>query len=166
MINNTYKQSYNEGLTGEINFKFLAEQKGFIVHESTKRQNIYDHIDFFIEKNDHKISFDVKAKKRVSRHGSYTNDFIWIELTNVNGFNGWINGIQDFIAFEFDSFFIIVKREILREFVYSIIDFDMPYVFSAKDALHRLYQRKGRKDCITIITYNDLIKLNHRIWNK
>jgi hypothetical protein len=162
-----FEKSMNEGNIGEKNFKSLAINRGFNVFDATKGENIHKHIDFHIEKDNKSFTVDVKAMKRVSRNDKYkTNDSIWIEFYNVQGKNGWIHGKQDCIAFEFEKDFIVVKRKDLLVLVNSLIDFKLEYVKSARDAEYRLYQRNGRKDCISIIKKNDLLKINYKVWNK
>lgn len=161
-----FKKSYLEGNSAEEKFKNIAIRKGFNVKESSKNQNIFDHIDYFLTKNNKTASFDVKAMKRTNRNGSINSNNIWIELTNVNGQNGWIDGKQDCIAFEFEECFIVVKRKALKDLVSSLIDFSLDLVSRAYDAKYRLYQRPNRLDKITFIEKNDLFKIDYRIWQK
>ena len=162
-----FKKSINEGDNGEDRFQSLAAIKGFDVRKSNSYENISMHIDFHISKGDKSFTVDVKAMKRVSRTDTNTsNESVWIEFHNVQGKNGWIYGEQDCIAFEFSDNFIVVKRASLLNLVNSLIDYDLPYVISPKNAMYRLYQRKGRKDCISIIKKDDLMKIKHKIWTK
>lgn len=167
MLMNDYKNSINEGVSAEERFSNLAIARGFNVKKSTVREDIYNHIDLFLIRNGKTHSFDIKAQKRVSRSNSnYSDEIIWIELKNVNGNSGWLYGKQDFIAFEQADCFIVVNRLSLVDYIESFINNDLPYVNSSKDALYKLYQRNGRKDCITQIRTSDLYKLKHKIWNK
>ena len=161
-----FKNSYKEGRVSERKFADIAIQKGFNVKKSSNKQDIFDHIDYFLYKDDQAISFDVKAQKRISRSGSINSERVWIELTNVNGNDGWIDGKQDCIAFEFPESYIVVNRLSLREYVYSIINFNLPVVSSSYEAHYRIYQRRGRRDRITTINKEDLLKVKHRIWYK
>ena len=166
-MNNNYKNSYLDGSISENIFVSIAKYNGFTVSESSQYDNIYNHIDFYLTKGDLKISFDVKGQKRKNRKDKEkSNQIIWIELQNVLGKKGWLYGKQDYIAFEFYEYFIIVKTEHLKKYIQSIINFNLPYVQKPDLAYKRLYQRKNRKDLITIIKKTDLLAIPHRIWIK
>lgn len=166
-MNNNYKSSYLDGNISENIFVNVAKNNGFTVQESSKYDNIYNHIDFYLKKGELKISFDVKGQKRKNRKDKEkSNQIIWIELKNVLGKKGWLYGKQDYIAFEFKDNFTIVKTEHLKNYIQSTINFDLPYVKNPDMAYKRLYQRKNRKDLITIIKKIDLLTIPHRIWVK
>ncbi len=166
-MNSDYKDSYIEGNISENLFVSVAENNGFLVKESSKNDNIFNHIDFYLTKDNIKISFDVKGQKRKNRHDkNKSNEIVWVELKNVKGKNGWLYGKQDYVAFEFDNEFIIVKREHLKKYIEKTIDFSSPLVKNPSMAYKKLYQRKNRKDLITIINKSDLLLVPHRIWMK
>ena len=105
--------------------------------------------------------------KRVSRHSNIKGDgAIWIEFKNVMGNKGWIHGKQDFIAFEFEDRFVIVKRKELLNFAVASLDSFNNIVSSPKNALYKLYQRKGRNDLITMIEKESIYLLNNKVWIK
>ena len=107
----------------------------------------------------------MKARKRTSRNSnSYSDDWIWIEFKNVIGKDGWIKGKADFIAFEFENNFLIVKRAELRELCKKLIKDTKTRVTKAKDAKYLLYTRHGRKDLVTQIKRRD-IKNNLKTWD-
>ncbi|MFS1430435.1 hypothetical protein LMH73_025800 [Vibrio splendidus] len=162
-----YASSWGEGLSSEATFRDLAMKRGFTVFGATKNQNIYDHIDFFLEFKGRRFSVDVKAMKRVQRHSNKRNgDALWIEFQNVIGNKGWIHGKQDFIAFEFEDRFVLVKRhELLGYAVASLDSFD-ERVNSPHNALYKLYQRKGRSDLITLIEKDSIYLLDNKVWIK
>lgn len=169
---NDFKKSVIEGEISEKKFEKILNSRGFKFRKSTPYEDSIYHIDYYacrthdlknFDKN--ALSFDVKSKKRVSRNNkNYSTDFIWIELKNVKGYDGWLYGSQQFIAFEFENYFLIVNRESLLEKVNSLIS-NAKKVFRSTDALYNLYTRKNRKDCITMITVSDLMDCKHRVWN-
>ena len=79
------------------------------------------HIDFWVTsaKNGKRYSVDVKSSKKISRVDKYVNlDEVWIEYNNTyNGKKSWIHGEADFIAFELNKTFLVVKLRELKSFV-------------------------------------------------
>lgn len=158
-----FTQSIKEGNHAESSFEESMQKLGFIVKKSSKKQDMYDHIDYYITSPDgNESSVDVKAKKRSARNANFTDD-IWVEITNVRGNSGWLYGKQDLIAFDTGEHFVMVTRDTLRGYIEQVIDFDLPYVTSPINAHHRLYQRTGRQDEITIIKKQELTHLPHTI---
>ena len=119
---------------------------------------MYDHIDYWVKNKEGKaMGFDVKGRKKTSRSNKgYTDDWIWIEFVNVIGKKGWIKGKADFIAFELENTFLIVKRAELRELCKKLITDTKTRVTKASDAKYLLYTRKGRKDVVTQIKLSDI----------
>jgi len=150
-----------EGAYAEKTFTELAKAKGFIVEEATKEQNIKEHIDYFLKGKDKTVSVDVKARKRTSRQNKKFNDeWVWVEIKNVQGKNGWLYGKADFIVFERESDFILCPRKSLIGIVNSFVRFDLAIVDRAYQAKYRLYQRYKRRDQITQIKMEEI--LNHK----
>lgn len=116
--------------------------------KSTKNQDINEHWDLEIR---HKV--DVKGLKKVKRSDNSPNEnFHWIEIKNVHGNKGWLYGEADLFAFELKDFWVIVKKEDLQERIAKKTVktyFDEPTIYG-------LYQRKNRKDVMTIIPSYDL----------
>ncbi|MGI9850157.1 hypothetical protein [Vibrio vulnificus] len=167
MINQKYATSYIEGFGTESVFCELAQSKGFKVIPASKKENIEDHIDFYLYRDGKQYSVDVKAMKRISRNSiNKDEDAIWIEFRNVRGNNGWIYGKQDLVAFEFDSYFVLVKRKELLDFVTVSLNSFTKVVSSSRHALFNLYQRRGRQDLITRIKRDNILALKNKIWIK
>lgn len=136
------KISKSIGGDAESIFKLLMESKGCIVEESSKEENKYHHIDFYVYYQNKTFTFDVKRKHP---------DSVWIELSNVNGKKGSLYGRQTHIALYYPSINTIatVKRKDLEDFVKeNVIDtfynasngMDVPY--------HYKYTRQGNKDVL------------------
>ena len=121
----------------------------------------YKHIDFIIL-NDKNITVDVKSPKKVSRYNNDTNDeLIWVEFVNVNGNKGWLYGENDLLAFyrNSDSSFYVVRTKDLAELCEKICD--NKRVFYPSEALYHRYTRSGRKDVLSMIKFEDLLKIKY-----
>ena len=150
--------SIQRGAEGESNFEKACQNNNYTATKSTKKQDMYDHIDYWVKNKKGKtMAFDVKGRKKTSRScKGYSNDWVWIEFKNVQGKEGWIKGKADFIAFELENSFLIVKRAELRELCKKLIKDTKTRVTSAKDARYLLYSRKDRKDILTQIKLSDI----------
>jgi len=163
-----------EGHSAEDLFEKVAEKKGYLVKRSSKEENMHKHIDMFLEgkdaasKKSKEVSVDIKARKRTSRRDKKFNDeWIWVELKNVQGKNGWIYGEADFIVFEREEDFIVASRKNIIELIDSKVRFDLGFVDRAYQAKYQVYQRKGRRDQITQVKMSDILKLkNVSKWRK
>lgn len=126
----------------------------------------YSHIDWFLTIDGREVSFDVKAMKKSSRHDSRVrNDIVWVEYQNVSGNDGWLKGKADFIAFERENDYVLVRRKELLEYCDERIE--KVIVHESSQALYKLYSRDGRKDVISMIRMDDVLyKLKSVIWRK
>ena len=64
------------------------EQKGYIVEKTTAYDDMQRHIDFYV--NDQSV--DVKGNRHL--------ECIWLELKNVRGKDGWLNGSATYIVMD------------------------------------------------------------------
>lgn len=151
------EHSIKTGLTGANMFLEACKINSIEVFESTKQEDIYDHIDFWM----YGKGVDVKGFKKSHQEG-----FIVIEFKNVNGYAGSCSADSkaEFIAFQFaDCFWIVRKNELLD---YCRKNVQIEYVEEFKDCYKKLYTRKGRKDLMTKLhlsdlkTFNFILKLN------
>lgn len=141
------------GNKAEELFLRILDSKGFSYQKSNQNQDINEHWDYLIEKDGISWKVEVKARKRIQRTDkNVQDDWIWIELHGVRPDDrGWLYGSKaDIIAFEMEDSFIIVKRDELIKLVEQVVDFNSQ-VNSANDARHKIYQRSGRSDKITLI---------------
>lgn len=153
------------GNSAEYWFADTAKHKRFKVREASKEENINDHIDLWLERDEQTYSVDVKAAKRISRADDKLDyDKIWVEIQSVRADNrGWLfDGKADFIAFEQLSCFLVLKREKLIDIVKEKVQ--KVFVDSSKDALHKLYTRKGRTDCLTLLEVKDIYE-HCKVWS-
>jgi len=126
--------------------------------KSNKSQDINEHWDLEIS---HKI--DVKGLKKVKRSDSDVNEhFHWVEIKNVHGNKGWLYGDADYFAFELQNFWVIVYQEDLQNRIANKTTkkyYDKPTVYA-------LYQRRGRRDVMTILPSYDLCSIATAIVEK
>ena len=143
--------SLNVGNDAEKRFVASCEKVGYKCEKSDEGVDIYEHIDFWVDRIENKTSVDVK--------GGNHPKVIWVEFNNVNGENGWIYGSAEYIAFdmpELEGFVMVTRTELLRH-----CDKVVEKVFVSKEeATRKLYQRKGRKDVISRLELFDLQGLN------
>jgi hypothetical protein len=157
----TFKKNWEHGTRAENIFEKILcrfDKKS----RKANREEQFRHIDFISSLG----SFDVKAQKKVNRDDkTEQNDLIWIEFKNVSGNKGWLYGDSDFIAFERESDFLVIKRNYLKGMAEVLCEINQK-VSKASDALYKGYTREGRKDLISIIRMEDLESLPHEIWKK
>jgi hypothetical protein len=153
------------GKNAEDAFLVLVKTKKCEVREATLQEQ-FDHIDYIVTKNNTEIAFDVKAMKKISRSSNkVSSDLVWVEFKNVSGKDGWLYGKSQYIAFERENDYVIVYRKKLLDFCEKNVKKEK--VFYSRDALYKMYTRDGRKDVISIIQMNDLIKeLSPIFWTK
>lgn len=118
----------------------------------------YKHIDFIIGEN---TTIDIKAPKKKERYSDYDCSILWVEFKNVQGKTGWLYGENEFIAFyqPIENVFYVVKTKDLAELCEQLCN--QGITNSAKDALYKRYTRKGRKDEISMIMFDDLKKIQY-----
>jgi hypothetical protein len=118
--------------------------------ETNKEENTKDHVDLNIS-----VGIDVKGLKKINRSDEETNEHIhWIELFGITGLKGWLYGKAEFFAFELKNYWVVVAKEDLQKF---IAEKCKNKIHVDKPELYKLYQRKGRKDLITLVTSYDLL---------
>ena len=153
------------GEHAENTFAQLLSKRG-TVRPATKSEQ-FTHVDFVLTTTDKKsIKYEVKARKRINRSDSQVNDdLIWVEWLNVSGNPGWLATGSDYICFEREKDFLIVDRRKLHEWCLNQCDMSSLVQF-ASQALYKAYQRRGRKDLISIIKTTDVEKLAEDVWAK
>ena len=168
-------QCSEDGYKAEKTFEEIAKEKGYLPRRSTRAENIFKHVDYFLTGKSKKgkkveIKVDVKARKKTSRRDKkYDDEWTWLEFKNVQGKRGWLYGDADFIVFERSEDFVFVNRQELVDFCSSgkKIRYDLPFVNLAKLAKYKIYQRSGRRDEITQIKMSDILNLESaKIWSK
>lgn len=139
---NRWKYSFKEGDKAEQVFSDLMIERGFTCIKSNKYDDIHKHIDFYINGD----GVDVKGNRHL--------DCIWLELTNVRGYKGWLKGEAKYIVFDIKELnaFCFFYREDLLEALRGINQ-----VAKDKTEFYKLYRREGRLDVLVKVHY-DYIK--------
>jgi len=152
-------KSIEEGQSGEDRFAAAVADAGYEIRKASFNENVYKHIDFYVDSSNGTFAVDVKAQKRASRGSkAYDNKYTWIEFKNVQGRKGWLYGEADKIAFEGPNGFSIVSREELVTLCESLVDREA-FVSSAGRAINKVYTRNGRKDVISRIETSQIESL-------
>ena len=160
------KDSLELGEKAEGLFILIAVKHGWKISASTREQNIDEHWDYLIEKDDQQFKVEVKAEKRIQRKDDDSQaHFTWVELRNVRGKVGWLFGKADLIAFEKEKTFFFIKRLDLLALVNQKVNL-VAKVKSAKDALYKIYTREGRKDKLTLLPTSDIDPIKFMEWKK
>ena len=137
----------------------LYKRYGYNCIRSTDRENIYDHIDFFVTNpklNNSKISIEVKGIKKEKREDVWFNDAIqWIEHTGRSGYPGWVYGKADFIVFVTFSDIIFVPTKELRKLSEQVLELE-EIVHEVPKKCYIPYNRKHTGDIIFKMPTQDL----------
>ena len=155
------------GLGAEQLFDQIAESKSLEIKNAKRRDNIQKHIDKYVTDDVGTWSVDIKARKKTRRSDDNAqDDWIWIEFQNVRGNTGWLYGEADYIAFETQDNFVIVKKDSLIEYVEGAVDMGKSVKYSG-EAKYKTYRRAGRNDLLTMVELSE-IKNNceYSIWEK
>jgi len=156
-----HTESWNRGQEVEKEFSVLLKKRDANFRKSSREEQ-FKHIDYHSSFG----TIDVKAKKRINRGDEEEQDeLIWLEFKNVQGRDGWLCGKTDVIAFERNNDFVLVKRVRLLEMANNKCDLKKR-VDTPRNALYKGYQRKGRKDLISLVKMSDILEIDHRIWKK
>lgn len=151
------KNDFFRGKRTEEKFKAVASDIGYDVVKSDLQTDIKKHIDFFLTNDGVTIGVDVKGNNKPHE--------IWCEFKNVGGNTGWMYGEADIIAFDMPSeecFFIVDREELVSLCEFVVSD---KLVYNKSEAFRNKYQRKGRKDEITIMTKDDISSLiSFSVW--
>jgi hypothetical protein len=149
--NNRWEYSNKLGREVELKFKDLVQERGNIVYDASREENIYNHIDYWVNGK----SVDVKGFRHYA--------CIWLELKNVHGNNGWLESDVDYIAFdiiEMSAFFIFKRCDLLQFVLNNVKE-------STENKLDymKFYTRSkwDRKDVIIKVSFNDI---NHLLIQK
>ena len=143
MIVSQYRRNYSvsEGNKTEDKFSRLMNSRGNTCIKSSKHDDIYKHIDFYVNN----IGIDVKGNRHL--------ETIWVELNNVKGKKGWLRGDAEYIVFDVVELksFCFFKRDELLEFCSNITE-----ATKDKTEYRKLYSRKDRDDLLIKYRFEDI----------
>jgi hypothetical protein len=142
--------------------QLLVEQKGGNWNLSKARDDMKKHVDLWWTDKDGVIhGIDVKMPKKTRRTDSEPdNERTWVEILNVGGKPGWIDGEEEFIAFvrsgEYQDV-LFVDRAKLSKFVKTKIKKSKTNEYNS-GVSYDLYTRKkwGNNDLCTIVPFEDM----------
>ena len=145
-----------EGTEAEKLFlKTAIKYKYEIIRKADPSEDMFQHWDFLIKNKDYEFKVDVKAHKHIYRNGPLLKDWFWIEWKNVRGSDGWINGMADLIAFQYNNYFYLYLRKSLENFARGNVNFNK-IVYKSSEAKNCIYTRKDRNDQLSMIKITDL----------
>ena len=108
---------------------------------------------------DRELRFDVKSQKKNNRYDKqFSSELTWIEGKNVYGYDGWIKGKADYIAFEREKIWLIVNREQLYKLTVKKLS---EHGNKKGKGKYLIYTRKNTKDVITQIPFSDMEDIEH-----
>lgn len=141
-----YQYSFQSGKACEDKFCDLMESRGHTVRASTRAENIYKHIDFFVDE----YGVDVKGNRHL--------DCIWLELKNVRGEKGWLEGEAKYIVFdvvELSSFCFFKTKDLLDYVNENVTE------YTENKEFNKFYTRSkwGKKDVLVKVKYEDISDL-------
>lgn len=142
----------SDGKLKEKEFVDLVGKPEHKIIYPTTEQDINEHWDVQIDD----VRFDIKGMKKISRSDANVNpDIHWVEIENVHGKPGWLYGMADYISFETDDCWLIVKRDNLINMVES----KLMMVITDEPEVYKMYRRRGRYDVLTMVPTEDLRKI-------
>lgn len=119
-----FRASYEDaspGAQAELLFAELARQRGYQVRGSTPKENMYDHVDFYLTRADGtELRVDVKEAKRQSRDDSGpSSTHTWLELHGrAEHSPGWLyRTASSIIAFQTPTGFLLCEVKALQTYV-------------------------------------------------
>ena len=137
--------SWNRGQNVESSFQKLLEGRGVKFRPATMQEQ-YKHYDYITDT-------------------AVQDELVWLEFKNVYGTAGWLASDVDFIAFEREKDFVIIKRIYLYEMASKKCKIN-DRVTRSTEALYKGYQRTGTKDLISMIKMQDILNLPVQIIEK
>jgi hypothetical protein len=139
------RRSYSNSIGNKAEQVFfdIVKSKGVDIIKSSREDDIFKHIDFYING----VGIDIKSRRHLN--------CIWLERTNVHGKNGWLRGEAKYIGLEIVELksFCFFKRIDLLEYVSRFNE-----TTSSKDCYFKWYTRRdwNRKDEIIKVRYKDI----------
>jgi len=107
------------------------------------------------------LKFDVKARKRINRTDhEFQDQYTWIEGTDIKGNPGWLKGEADYICFELQKHWLIVRRLTMMNFILDRLEMNG---FREGRGIYEVYTRPHAKDKITLAIVDDLARLEGSI---
>ncbi len=156
--------SFLSGDKAESSFVKAIKKTQFKIEDAPLSMQ-HEHVDYIVTSDTDKKLFEVKARKKKNRSDSNVDDnIIFVEFKNVAGYDGWLYGKADFIAFEREDYFLIVSREALAKLAEKLVDLNKK---ATRPTMYQSYTRTGRRDVVSILSFGDILdNLKYRRLNK
>lgn len=113
------------------------------------------------------IKLELKSHKDTyAGSGIPLKDYYWVEFLNVHGNTGWVDGLADYLVFEYFGKFYFYDRAKFAIAARKIAKLDT-IVHNVNESTNQGYRRDKRKDLIAKISIAELHKLIQPclIWN-
>jgi len=141
---NRYNQCKKDGDYYENLFKKKVLSIGLNYKKGSNNDDWYRHIDCYVNG----FGVDVKGNRHL--------ETIWLELKNVNGNKGWLQGDAFYVAMyivELKIFSIYKRLDLL-----NYIKANAKYYTESKKEYNKFYTRKkwGKKDVLLKYRYDDI----------
>lgn len=137
----------------------VIKYKKITCEKSCEDDDKFKHIDFYLG-NGWKV--DVKTHKKINnKDKNLSNEFVWIELMNIRGNKGWIDGEATHIAFSLTSHYVLVDRPKLREMVKSKLKNNRWHYKDDNPQPYKIYRRAGLEDKVVLVPIEDVLRVKH-----
>lgn len=151
------QENADRGWKEEDLFKLCVEKfKGLICLKSSVEDDRYRHIDFYLS---NRMSVDVKAHKKINASDTEVSQkYTWVEILNVNGNFGWVDGWATHIAYSFTTHYKLFDREKLKQYILSKVDVNNFVIKDTSNPVpYQVYRRNTLKDKVVLVPIQDLI---------
>lgn len=157
-----HNREIGKGWVEEEIFQKSVQAIGIDCEKSTNKQDWYDHIDFILGG---RMTVDVKAPKKINVSDKYpSTEFIWIELKNNNGNQGYLDGKATHIVFTIKDEYYMFDRVSLRSYILkqmesrsAKVNFKPKEVLPKEHNLWKIFTRGGDlKDNIILVPFQNL----------
>lgn len=138
------QRCYSQGKYFENLFEQKVNDLGLDFKKSSRKDNIYRHIDCYVDG----YGVDVKGNRHLNT--------IWLEIINVRGNKGWLDGDAMYIAMhieELDCFCLFYRKDLLQFVTNNVSE----KTTKSKDYM-KFYTREkwGKQDVIVKVKYDDI----------
>jgi hypothetical protein len=156
---NVPERCYNTALSSDEIFRSIAKVRGMGIEKTSFEEDMYDHIDYYLTYKGIRFPIDIKSSKRTLTFSGDSKDlmeeWVWIELKNVAGRLGWLYGKAVYIAYIFNNSMWLINRQKLVDFIAKRVT---KTFVSKEEAGYKLYQRRDRKDVLTLVKLGDIME--------
>tara|TARA_R110002020_G_scaffold215476_2_gene422729 strand:+ start:1093 stop:1545 length:453 start_codon:yes stop_codon:yes gene_type:complete len=111
-------KNHNQGQISEALFRNLCERDYIDIEKSSRYEDRYEHIDFYVKLKTQVRSIDIKSTKKIN--GKLQDDYFYIEIKNDNGNKGWLYAPNMcLVGFECFDAYRIYRRDKILDYINS-----------------------------------------------